>query len=116
VRYHRRGPAGSARATAPFGIAQRAADCLALLRYLGLERAHVVGHSSAGTMALQLALDARIAALAAPPGAGGPGPRAAAAPTAAVPAGPEAVPSLALTGAAALAGLVGFRRRQARPR
>src|SRR5262249_38655798 len=50
--------AGSARAAAPFGIARQAADCLALLRYLGLERAHVVGHSSAGTMALQLALDA----------------------------------------------------------
>jgi pimeloyl-ACP methyl ester carboxylesterase len=58
VRYHRRGYAGSARATAPFSIAQQAADCLALLRYLGIERAHVVGHSSAGTMALQLALDA----------------------------------------------------------
>jgi pimeloyl-ACP methyl ester carboxylesterase len=58
VRYHRRGYAGSGRATAPFGIAQQAADCLALLRYLGIERAHVVGHSSAGPMALQLALDA----------------------------------------------------------
>jgi len=58
VRYHRRGYAGSARAPAPFGIAQQAADCLALLRHLGLERAHVVGHSSAGPMALQLALDA----------------------------------------------------------
>jgi len=58
VRYHRRGYAGSARATAPVGIAQQAADCLALLRYLGIARAHVVGHSSAGTMALQLALDA----------------------------------------------------------
>ena len=58
VRYHRRGYAGSARAAAPFGIAQQAADCLALLRYLGIERAHVVGHSSAGTIALQLALDA----------------------------------------------------------
>ena len=58
VRYHRRGYAGSARAAAPFGIAQQAADCLALLRYLGIARAHVVGHSSAGTIALQLALDA----------------------------------------------------------
>src|SRR5262249_10951563 len=40
VRNHRRGYAASARAAAPFGIAQRAADCLALLRYLGLARAH----------------------------------------------------------------------------
>jgi pimeloyl-ACP methyl ester carboxylesterase len=58
IRYHRRGYAGSARAGAPFSIAQQAADCLALLRHLGIERAHVVGHSSGGAMALQLALDA----------------------------------------------------------
>ena len=48
VRYHRRGYAGSSRVTAPFSIAQQAADCLALLRHLGIERAHVVGHSSGG--------------------------------------------------------------------
>ena len=58
VRYHRRGFAGSAPVPAPFSIAQQAADCLALLRYLDIERAHVVGHSSGGTIALQLALDA----------------------------------------------------------
>jgi pimeloyl-ACP methyl ester carboxylesterase len=58
VRYHRRGYAGSSRVTAPFTIAQQAADCQALLRQLGIERAHVVGHSSGGVMALQLALDA----------------------------------------------------------
>jgi pimeloyl-ACP methyl ester carboxylesterase len=58
IRYHRRGYAGSARAGGPLSIAQQAADCLALLRHLGIGRAHVVGHSSGGIMALQLALDA----------------------------------------------------------
>jgi len=58
VRYHRRGYAGSSRAAAPFSIAQQAADCLAVLRHLGIERAHIVGHSSGGVIALRLALDA----------------------------------------------------------
>ncbi|MBV9357311.1 MAG: alpha/beta hydrolase [Chloroflexi bacterium] len=58
VRYHRRGYAGSSRVAAPFSIAQQAADCRALLRGLGIERAHVVGHSSGGLIALQLALAA----------------------------------------------------------
>ena len=58
VRYHRRGYAGSSRVAAPFSIAQQAADCLAVLRHLGIERAHIVGHSSGGVMALRLAVDA----------------------------------------------------------
>src|SRR5262249_34375767 len=58
VRYHRRGYAGSAPVPAPSSIAQQAADGRALLRRLGIERAHVVGHSSGGAIALQLALDA----------------------------------------------------------
>ena len=58
VRYHRRGYAGSSRVAPPFSIAQQAADCVAVLRHLGIERAHVVGHSSGGIMALRLALDA----------------------------------------------------------
>jgi pimeloyl-ACP methyl ester carboxylesterase len=58
IRYHRRGFAGSSPVPAPFSVAQQAADCRALLSHLGIERAHVVGHSSGGPMALQLALDA----------------------------------------------------------
>ncbi len=58
VRYHRRGYAGSSPVRAPFSLAEQAADCRALLRHLGIERAHVVGHSSGGVIALRLALDA----------------------------------------------------------
>ena len=58
VRYHRRGYAGSSPVRAPFSLGQQAADCRALLEHLGIERAHVVGHSSGGVIALRLALDA----------------------------------------------------------
>jgi pimeloyl-ACP methyl ester carboxylesterase len=58
IAYHRRGYGGSSRATAPFTIGQQAADARALLRHLGIPRAHVAGHSYGGAIALQLALDA----------------------------------------------------------
>ena len=58
IRYHRRGFAGSSRADAPLSISGQASDCLGLMRHLELERAHVVGHSYGGAIALQLALDA----------------------------------------------------------
>lgn len=58
IRYHRRGYAGSSRASGPISIARQAADCRAVLRQLGVERAHVVGHSYGGAVVLQLALDA----------------------------------------------------------
>jgi pimeloyl-ACP methyl ester carboxylesterase len=58
VRYHRRGYAGSSPARAPFSLAEQADDCRALLRHLGIERAHVIGHSSGAVIALRLALDA----------------------------------------------------------
>lgn len=60
IRYHRRGYAGSIKpeAGAPFSIGSQAADAIALLRHLRIERAHVVGHSYGGVIALQLALDA----------------------------------------------------------
>lgn len=60
IRYHRRGYAGSTKHEpgASFSIEEQAADALALLRHLGIERAHIVGHSYGGVIALQLALDA----------------------------------------------------------
>ncbi len=58
IRYHRRGFAGSSRTPVPFSIADHAADARALLKALGVERAHIVGHSFGGSTALQLALDA----------------------------------------------------------
>ena len=58
IRYHRRGFAGSTKHDGPFSIERQAADAVALLRHLGVKRAHVVGHSYGGVTALQLALDA----------------------------------------------------------
>jgi pimeloyl-ACP methyl ester carboxylesterase len=57
ILYHRRGYAGSSRTSGPSSIVQQAVDCLALLRHLGVDQAHVVGHSYGGDVALQLALD-----------------------------------------------------------
>ena len=57
ILYHRRGYAGSSRASEPVSVARQATDCRALLHHLGVERAHVVGHSYGGDVALQLALD-----------------------------------------------------------
>ena len=57
IRYHRRGFGGSARPAGPVTTAEQAADCLGLMRYLGIERAHIAGYSYGGTIALQLALD-----------------------------------------------------------
>jgi len=58
ISYHRVGYAGSNRVAGPVSIAQQAAHLRALLRHLRIERAHIVGHSSGGNIALQLALDA----------------------------------------------------------
>src|SRR5688572_9980037 len=55
--YHRRGYAASSLG-GPATISQEARDCRALLDHLGVEQAHVVGHSYGGCVALQLALDA----------------------------------------------------------
>src|SRR5688572_27813059 len=56
--YHRIGYAGSSRPTGAVSIAAQAAHLRALMRHVGIEQAHIVGHSSGGTIALQLALDA----------------------------------------------------------
>jgi len=56
ITYRRRGYDGSLRHTGPFSINEHAQDALELLRDLGIKRAHVVGHSSGGLIALQMAL------------------------------------------------------------
>jgi pimeloyl-ACP methyl ester carboxylesterase len=58
VSYHRVGYAGSSRVAGPVSIAEQAAHLRGLMHHLGIERAHLVGHSSGGNIALQLALDA----------------------------------------------------------
>ncbi len=58
IRYNRRGYVGSSRATSPFTIGDQAADARALLQHLGIPRAHLVGHSYGGAIAIQLSLDA----------------------------------------------------------
>ena len=58
IRYHRRGFAESTKHEGPFSIEDQAADALGLLRHLGVERAHIVGHSYGGVIAMQLAHDA----------------------------------------------------------
>ena len=58
VSFHRAGYAGSSRVAGPLSIARQAAYAQALMVQLGVGRAHVVGHSDGGNIALQLALDA----------------------------------------------------------
>jgi pimeloyl-ACP methyl ester carboxylesterase len=57
IAYRRRGYGGSDLATGWLSIADQAHDCRALLRYLDVQRAHVVGHSFGGVVAIQLALE-----------------------------------------------------------
>ena len=56
--YHRVGYMGSSRIAGPVSLAEQAGHLRALLRHVGIGRAHLVGHSSGGNIALQLALDA----------------------------------------------------------
>jgi pimeloyl-ACP methyl ester carboxylesterase len=58
ITYNRVGYGGSSRPRGPVTINDQAAHTAALLRHLGVPRAHVVGHSSGGMIALQLAHDA----------------------------------------------------------
>jgi pimeloyl-ACP methyl ester carboxylesterase len=57
IRYHQRGQVDSTHSPAPVSFADHAADAASLLGHLGVGRAHVVGHSTGATIALQLAVD-----------------------------------------------------------
>jgi pimeloyl-ACP methyl ester carboxylesterase len=57
VHYHRAGCRGSGSLKGQVTLAQHATHAHLLLQHLGIPRAHVVGHSSSGNVALQLALD-----------------------------------------------------------
>jgi pimeloyl-ACP methyl ester carboxylesterase len=56
ITYRRRGYGRSPRPSEPVSLARQAADCRGLLGHLGVERAHVVGHSYGGAIALELAM------------------------------------------------------------
>ena len=56
--YRRRGYGTSDPLAGPCTASDHARDVAALMRELGVERAHVVGHSGGGAVAVQLALDA----------------------------------------------------------
>jgi pimeloyl-ACP methyl ester carboxylesterase len=58
VLYHRRGYARSTHSNRPLSMAEQAEDCRLLMLQRGVARAHVVGYSYGGAIALQLALDA----------------------------------------------------------
>ena len=66
INYHRRGYGESAPGSGIVTYEQQAADCLALMDHLGVDRVHLVGHSLGGCVALQVALaaTARVASLA----------------------------------------------------
>ena len=55
--YHRAGFASSSRIEGSISMADHAEHCRLLMRQVGINRAHVVGHSSSAVIALQLALD-----------------------------------------------------------
>jgi pimeloyl-ACP methyl ester carboxylesterase len=57
IRYHRVGYAGSTKVDGPVSLTDQAAHCRSLLRHLGIDRAHLVGHSSSANIALEVALD-----------------------------------------------------------
>jgi pimeloyl-ACP methyl ester carboxylesterase len=56
VSYHRPGYGSSTLPSEPITMAGQAECCLALMRYLGIAKAHLVGHSIGACIALQAAL------------------------------------------------------------
>jgi pimeloyl-ACP methyl ester carboxylesterase len=57
LRYHRAGYAGSRQLTRKLTFEQEAETFRSLLTELGIKRAHIVGHSASGCIALQIASD-----------------------------------------------------------
>jgi pimeloyl-ACP methyl ester carboxylesterase len=58
IAYHRRGYGGSDPAGGPRSVAEQADDLIELLGRLGIDRAHLVGHSYGGNVAIEVALTA----------------------------------------------------------
>lgn len=58
VTFDQRGIGASTRGSSEVTIAQLAQDCLAVLDHVGLESAHIVGHSTGGCIAMEIALSA----------------------------------------------------------
>jgi pimeloyl-ACP methyl ester carboxylesterase len=67
IRYHRRGLGASTRPVqaGPTSVAEQAQDAVGLLDHLGVDRAHLVGHSFGAMIALELAVQhpTRVASL-----------------------------------------------------
>ena len=67
IRYHRRGVGGSTRPvdTESTSVPEQAEDAVGLLDHVGADRAHLVGHSFGGAIALELAVQhpTRVASL-----------------------------------------------------
>ena len=57
IRYHKRGWRGSTHTPPPVSIEDHADDAAALLDHLGVQRAHIAGHSTGASIAAQMALD-----------------------------------------------------------
>ena len=58
IHFHRRGYGRSSLPEAPVSVERNAADCIGLLRQRSVSRTHLVGQSSGGVMALQVAREA----------------------------------------------------------